>query len=188
MCDLTHSYEWYDSCKCVTRLIHTCDMTHSYIRLDSFLCATWPLDLGGILIETLVFNVTWLLHVCDITHSYVWHDSSTLVTCLIHDLCMSVTWRLIHMSHVWIYKWGTTQVHETCDSVWMSHVTERHNTRKWVMWQFDMLHPHVCHDSCTHASTRAPILRRTTPILPVPHPYHIYRPILLIHACHMTQS
>ena len=83
MCDITHSYMWYDSSKvpnrlevpdlgpivviivsliCVTWLIFMCDMTHSYVWHNSFIC------------------VTWLILMCDMTHSYVWHDSFLCVT------------------------------------------------------------------------------------------------------------
>jgi len=40
LCDMTHTYVWYDSFIRVTWLIHACDMTYSYVRHDSSTCAT----------------------------------------------------------------------------------------------------------------------------------------------------
>ena len=44
MCDMTHSYVWYDSIICVTWLIRMCDMAHSNMRHDSLVGATWLID------------------------------------------------------------------------------------------------------------------------------------------------
>jgi len=85
---MSHSYMRHDSFKTwlnsrhdsfipATWLIHTCDMTHSYMthsRRDSFIQATW------------------LIHAYDMIPSNVLHDSSLLMTWLIHvwrDSCMT---------------------------------------------------------------------------------------------------
>ena len=41
MCDVTHSYVWYDASICVTWLICLCAITHSYIWRDSWLDDIW---------------------------------------------------------------------------------------------------------------------------------------------------
>jgi len=81
MCDMTHSYVWHDSFRCVTWLIHMCDMTHSH--------------------------VTRLTHMCDMTHSYVWHDSFICVTWLIRGCDITYEWVTSHMKWVMSQIWMT---------------------------------------------------------------------------------
>ena len=60
VCDVTRSYMWRASFKCVTWLIHICDAIHSYVWRDAFIC------------------VTWRIHMCDVTHLCVWHGLTRL--------------------------------------------------------------------------------------------------------------
>ena len=41
MCDVTHSYVWYDWFICVIWLIHMFDVTHSHVWHDSFTSVIW---------------------------------------------------------------------------------------------------------------------------------------------------
>ena len=67
LCDITHSYVWYDSFTYKTWLMCTCDMTRSHVQHDSFIRATW------------------LIHACDKTHSSAKLHRRALI-------CQHVTW------------------------------------------------------------------------------------------------
>ena len=116
MCDMTHSYAWYDSFICLTWHIYICD-----IPLLGYVA--WP-------------RVTWLTHTCDTTHSFVWHDVfiSAVCPCLDvwhdhvrRDSLICVTWliNLRDMTHLYL-------LHVTWCVVWLS-VT-------WLTHTRDMTH------------------------------------------------
>ena len=93
ICDMTHSYTWYDSSIHVTWLIRMCDMTQFYVWHDSFL------------------RVLWLLHTCDMPYSYTWRKrylrikrllltgcergTPSLHSCLIHTIDIYVILRFL---------------------------------------------------------------------------------------------
>jgi len=131
MCDVTHSYVWYDALICVTSgwweqisnesdaficvtwLIHMCDVTHSYVWHDAFICVTsgWWEEISN-KCDAFIF-VTWLTNICDVTHSYVWHDAFIFVTWLTH------IWGVTH-SYVWhdariFVTWLAHTCDVTCD-------------------------------------------------------------------------
>ena len=114
MHDMTHSYIWHDSFKCITWHTHMRDMTYTYVWHDSFICVTWlihahfrvwhdsfTLILVCDMTHSLSFIcVTWLIY----AHSRVWHDSFTLI--LVCDMTHSrsfscVTWLIHAHSRVW---------------------------------------------------------------------------------------
>jgi len=70
MCDMTHSYAWYKSFICVTRLIHMCNGTRSYAWHDSFMCD----KAHSYVCPNSFICDTGLIHMCATTHSCVWHD------------------------------------------------------------------------------------------------------------------
>jgi len=100
-----YSYAWHDSFMCVTRLFHVRDMTHSYVWPDSCMCV----------IDSFMC-VMWFFHIY--VYSYIWHASFRCVTWLMHVcdmthshvghdsfICWSVTWLIyvcyLHDSCVW---------------------------------------------------------------------------------------
>jgi len=198
MCNMTNSYVWhysfisatrlipettylltmahcyddttnaYDSCVCVTWLIHMCDITHSYVRHDSFIYVTWHMRDFGMtrscvrhysctcatwivyMCESCVY-ATWLIHVCDMTHSYVWHDSFIRVTWLIHMWDMTHSWRIqmCDMTHSSCVTWlghmcNMTQTLHHNDVLPMgtryTMPIKSYHTHEWVM-----SHIWLCH-------------------------------------------
>jgi len=103
MCKMTRLHMRHDSIICVRRLIHMCETTHSYVWDDEFICVTWLSHMYKIahsyVWDDSVICVTWLIHMCDMTHPYVWHDSVICVTWLIH---MSILYKIGHInSYMW---------------------------------------------------------------------------------------
>ena len=101
VCDVTLSYAWHCSFRCVMLLFHMCDLEHSCMSCDSFTCVTllirvcditrgtrkssrspltltmrrvcnlWPVS--TLHLWTCEFMcVIWLFHIRDIAYSYVW--------------------------------------------------------------------------------------------------------------------
>jgi len=122
ICDMTHSYVWYDSFVCVTwRIVcgggvdscatqgrqnimgHFVDVGVD-VGHDSFICETWLIVCGGgVGLHTLMLVLMW-----DMTHSYVWHDSFICETWLfvcgvgvgLHTLMLVLMCDMTH-SYVW---------------------------------------------------------------------------------------
>jgi len=107
---LIHIYDMTYSC--VIWLIHMrdmCDMKHSYVWFDFFIRMTWPIhicDMAYLYAWRAVFMyVTSRIHMCDMAHSYAWHFVFVRVKYCIHiynilffcvwdDPFICVTWRI----------------------------------------------------------------------------------------------
>jgi len=145
MCDITHSFVWHNSFRCVTWarymyfkpwLIHTCEMTHSCVWHGHVRCISNR--------ESFIY-VTWLIHMCDMTHSNEWHDSFICVTCLIHmcDMTHSYVWHdvtwLIHVCDM-----GTLDVFRTMTHSYVWNDLFVCVTRHGHVTNVPISHIHLC--------------------------------------------
>ena len=145
LCDMTHSYGWYDALMCMTWLTrvwawltHMCDMayscvsmTHSYVWM-----AHWCMSLSS----WFVWMAHWLTHMCDMTHSHVWHDSLICVAWLTHmcDVTHSLyggslrPLSLLSMLPVYLY---------VCHDSFVCVI--------WLICMWNLIHSYDWHDSLT---------------------------------------
>jgi len=99
-------------------LVHSCDITLSYQWYDSFVCVTWRMRVC-ISAWQHTWCVTSLIYVCDIPHPYVWHDSLIRVTRLIHTCDISHS----YVQHEWalIRMWDMNEYSSICVTWMMIH-------------------------------------------------------------------
>jgi len=153
LCDMTHSYVWWNPSKCVTGLIHICDMTHAWIyeSCTKHTCSLFVSHAGGMQDLFVVWLTRWFIHTCDMTHSYVWHDSFIRVTWLIHtcDMTHSYVWHDSFIRVTWL-------IH-TCDA--LSHEMTQINgvcyRFEWFVWMRHATYSHELHHTCMSLSRNA---------------------------------